>query len=117
MTIIFTLAAFLFFKARDYYAIRNYPFNKDFGSVYISHILNKGFKKYLKPIVIAISLLLFIPYYNIGFPNKKPECIFEHASKYNKLDLLRWKDGKEHLLQQDYADMLGWRFLAKTVDS
>lgn len=117
LTIIFTLAAFLYFKAKDYYAIGIYPVYIAFGSVYISQILSNGFKKYLQPIAIAIPLLLFIPYYNIGFPNKKPEYIIEHAAKYKKLDLLRWEDGKDHLLPQDYADMLGWRSLAKTVDS
>jgi hypothetical protein len=31
--------------------------------------------------------------------------------------MLRWEDGKEHLLPQDYADMLGWKELAHKVDS
>ncbi|MDQ6843963.1 MAG: glycosyl transferase, partial [Bacteroidota bacterium] len=29
----------------------------------------------------------------------------------------RWEDGKDHKLPQDFADMLGWKNLAKTVDS
>jgi hypothetical protein len=29
----------------------------------------------------------------------------------------RWEDGKEYLLEQDFADMLGWRELANKVDS
>ncbi|GAB4110042.1 MAG: hypothetical protein OHK0057_21820 [Thermoflexibacter sp.] len=31
--------------------------------------------------------------------------------------MLRWEDGKDHLLPQDYADMLGWSELAQKVDS
>ena len=31
--------------------------------------------------------------------------------------MLRWEDGQDHLLPQDYADMLGWKELAKKVDS
>jgi hypothetical protein len=31
--------------------------------------------------------------------------------------LLRWEDGKDHLLPQDFADMLGWKELALKVDS
>ena len=31
--------------------------------------------------------------------------------------MLRWEDGKDHLLPQDFADMLGWRELALKVDS
>ena len=30
--------------------------------------------------------------------------------------MLRWEDGKEHLLPQDFADMLGWKELAYKVD-
>ena len=31
--------------------------------------------------------------------------------------MLRWEDGKDHLLPQDFADMLGWKELALKVDS
>jgi hypothetical protein len=35
---------------------------------------------------------------------------------YRKLGLLRWEDGKDHDLPQDFADMIGWHELAKIVD-
>lgn len=114
---IFTLLAFLYLKAKDYYAIGIYPIYIAFGSVYIAHLLNDGWKKYLQPIAIAIPLVLFIPIYRIGFPNKTPEYIIQHADTYKKYGLLRWEDGKDHLLPQDFADMLGWEELAKKVDS
>ena len=41
----------------------------------------------------------------------------EHRETYEKLGQLRWEDGKEHLIPQDYADMLGWKELARKVDS
>jgi hypothetical protein len=31
--------------------------------------------------------------------------------------MLRWEDGKNHLLPQDFADMLGWKELALKVDN
>ncbi len=31
--------------------------------------------------------------------------------------MLRWEDGKDHLLPQDFADMLGWKELALKVDN
>jgi len=31
--------------------------------------------------------------------------------------MLRWEDGKDHSLPQDFADMLGWKELAQKVDS
>ncbi len=113
----FTLIVFLYFKAKDYYAIGLYPIYISFGSVFLANVLKDGWKKYLQPIAIAIPVLIFIPIFNIAFPNKSPEYIIEHSSKYRELGLLRWEDGKDHLLPQDYADMLGWKELAKKVDS
>jgi Dolichyl-phosphate-mannose-protein mannosyltransferase len=117
LTIIFTLTAFIYFKAKDYYAIGIYPIYIAFGSVFIADILKDGWRKYLQPVAIAIPLLLFIPFYKIGFPNKNPEYIVQHPKLYKKFGLLRWEDGKDHLLPQDFADMLGWKELAIKVDS
>ena len=116
-SILFTLTAFLYFKAKDYYAIGIYPIYIAFGSVYLAHVLKDGWKKYLQPVAIAVPLLLFIPIYNVAFPNKSPEYIVQHSENYKKLGLLRWEDGKDHLLPQDFADMLGWKELALKVDS
>lgn len=116
-SIIFTLAAFIFFKAKDYYAIGIYPIYIAFGSVFLAHVFKQGWKRYLQPVAVAIPLLLFIPFYHIGFPNKSPEYIIQHPERYKRYGLLRWEDGKDHLLPQDFADMLGWKELAGKVDS
>ncbi len=116
-TFFFTLILFLYFKAKDYYAIGLYPIYISFGSVFLANLLNEGWKKYLQPIAIAIPILVFIPMFSIAFPNKSPEYIVAHSELYKSYGLLRWEDGKDHLLPQDYADMLGWKELAKKVDS
>lgn len=116
-TIIFTLTAFMYFKAKDYYAIGIYPIYISFGSVYLADIFKDDWKKYLQPVMIAIPLLLFIPIYKVAFPNKSPEYIIQNSKPYKDFGLLRWEDGKDHLLPQDFADMLGWRELALKVDS
>ncbi|QOG02329.1 glycosyltransferase family 39 protein [Flavobacterium sp. MDT1-60] len=116
-SIIFTLIVFIYFKAKAYYAIGLYPIYIAFGAVFLSDILNSGWKKYLKPIFILIPLLLFIPMYNLVFPNKSPESIVQHPEKYKKMGMLRWEDGKDHALPQDFADMLGWKELARKTDS
>jgi hypothetical protein len=67
--------------------------------------------------MIAIPVLLFIPFYYIGFPNKSPGYIIQHSKPYKDLGLLRWEDGRDHSLPQDFADMLGWKELAAKVDS
>ena len=116
-SIIFTLCTFLYFNAKDYYAIGVYPIYIAFGSVFIANILKNGWKKYFQPVMIAIPLLLFIPIYKVAFPNKTPQNIIEHSENYKKFGMLRWEDGKDHELPQDFADMLGWKELAFKVDS
>ncbi|MBL7813917.1 MAG: glycosyltransferase family 39 protein [Saprospiraceae bacterium] len=113
----FTLAAFLYFKAKDYYAIGIYPIYIAFGSVYVSELLKNRWQRYGQALAIALPLLLFIPIYQVAFPNKSPEYIIQHNEYYKKWGLLRWEDGKDHLLPQDFADMLGWKELAFKVDS
>lgn len=117
-SIVITLITFVYFKAKDYYAIGLYPIYIAFGAVYLSSLLQGGgWKKYARVILIAMPILLFIPIYKVAFPNKSPEYIIQHAENYKKLGLLRWEDGKDHLLPQDFADMLGWKQLAEKVDT
>ncbi|MFT2007489.1 ArnT family glycosyltransferase [Pontibacter sp. 13R65] len=114
--IVFTLAIFIYFRAKDYYAIGLYPIYIAFGSVFLADILKTGWKRYLQPVAIATPVLFFIPMYNFAFPNKSPEYILQHQKQYKDLGMLRWEDGKDHALPQDFADMLGWKELAHKVD-
>ena len=94
-----------------------YPIYIAFGAVYLETILISDWKKYLRPIAIIIPVLCFIPMYKIMFPNKSPNYIINHSEIYKKYGLLRWEDGNDHTLPQDYADMLGWKELAHKIDS
>jgi dolichyl-phosphate-mannose-protein mannosyltransferase len=114
---IFTMSLFILLKAKSYYAIGLYPVLIAFGSVYLEYVFNFGWKKYLKPVSLAVVLILSIPFFLIGFPVRSPEQILKHIEPYRKLGLLRWEDGREHNLPQDFADMLGWKELAGKVDS
>lgn len=116
-TYFFTISLFLFFKAKDYYAIGLYPVYIAFGSVFLSVWLEKiRLGKILKVVSIAVVLLFFIPIYKVAFPNKSPEYILSHQEQYRKFGMLRWEDGKDHPIPQDFADMLGWNELAEKVD-
>lgn len=116
-SIVLTLVVFLYFKAKAYYAIGLYPIYIAFGAVFLSEILKTAWKRYLQPVFILIPLLFFVPMYNLAFPNKNPDYIVQHQEKYKKLGMLRWEDGKDHHLPQDFADMLGWKELARKTDS
>jgi len=115
-SIIFTLLVFAYFKAKDYYAMGLYPVYISFGSVFLGNIFDKGWKKCIKPVLVCLPVLFFIPMYGFVFPNKSPEYKINHPPKFMK-DGYRWEDGKKHDLPQDFADMLGWKELAVTVDS
>jgi len=113
----FTLAIFLLFKAKDYYAIGIYPIYFAFGAVYISQLLDNKVGRFLKPLLIGATVLIFISFYDISYPNRSPEYIKNNPDAYRKYNMLRWEDGKQYTLPQDYADMLGWKELARKVDS
>ena len=113
----FTLLIFIYLKAKSYYAIGLYPIYIAFGSVYLEKKIKSNWKKYLQPLAVIMPLLFFIPLFKIAFPNKSPEHIANHSEDYKGLGLLRWEDGKDHTLPQDFADMLGWKELAYKVDS
>jgi len=114
---IFTLLIFLYFRAKSYYAMGLYPIYIALGSVFLADILKKSWGKYVKPVLILLPVLFFMLIVNFIFPNKSPEYVVNNAEKYQKSGMLRWEDGKDHSLPQDFADMLGWKELAQMVDS
>ncbi|WP_046368316.1 ArnT family glycosyltransferase [Flavihumibacter petaseus] len=115
--LVFTLAIFAYFKAKGYYAIGLYPVFLAFGTVYLSHLLRPRWRMIAAPVLVAVPILVFLPLYQVAFPNRTPEYIINHQDRYQKFGLLRWEDGKDHPLPQDFADMLGWSELANKVDS
>ena len=114
---IFTLAVFIYFKAKGYYAIGLYPVYISFGAVFLSNKLNTGWKKYLQPLLIAVPIIFYLLLFNIAFSVKTPNYYIDNNKSYKGLGMLRWEDGKDHSLPQDFADMLGWKELAKKVDA
>ena len=115
--ILFTIIVFIYFKAKGYYAIGLYPIYFSFGSVFLSNKLKTNWTKYFQPVLVAIPIIMYVLLFDIAFSIKTPEYYVKNPSKYKKLGLLRWEDGKDHSLPQDFADMLGWKELAMKVDS
>lgn len=114
---LFTLLIFTWFRAKAYYTIGLYPILLVFGAVYLEQLLNGKWGKYFQPVVLIIPVLMFYPMFKIAFPNHTPQEIRQNAQMYQNLGLLRWEDGKDHSLPQDFADMLSWKELARKVDS
>ncbi|GAA0879501.1 hypothetical protein GCM10009119_24690 [Algoriphagus jejuensis] len=116
-TFLFTLAIFTYLQGKAYYAIGLYPVLLAFGAILLSDFLATGWKRNLRPIVLVLPPLLFLPAFPLIHPFFSPDRILEKPPAYGLLGLNRWEDGKEHPLPQDFADMLGWSELAHLVDS
>ena len=116
LTYLIAIILFVFLKGKSYYAIGLYPVLLAFGAVYISEISQVGWKRIFRPVAFMLIVILFIPFILIGFPNKSPEQIKSKIDLYRSFGMLRWEDGEEHHLPQDFADMVGWRELAEKID-
>lgn len=112
----FTIGLFIFFKAKGYYAAGLYPILLAFGAVYLESMLTHGWQRYLRPVVLLIPLIVFIPMVKLIFPLDPPERIQSYLNDLDRVGLTTWEDGKKYKLPQDYADMLGWREMATLVD-
>lgn len=115
---VFTLLLFVYLRAKGYYAIGLYPVLLAFGAVYLEKLTGKGVLKYARIVLFAVPVIFSYLFIRIGFPMESAENLVKHKqSLYKKFGLLRWEDGKDHHLPQDFADMIGWSELAKKVDS
>ena len=115
--LIFTLIIFTYLKAKGYYAIGLYPIFLAFGAVYLEQLLQSGWKIYLRTVAGLVVIVSFIPFVKIAFPISSPADIVKNNGTLKSIGLLRWEDGRDHELPQDYADMLGWSELAQKTDS
>lgn len=114
---LFTMVLFLYFRAKDYYAIGLYPVLLAFGSVYMEYLLRNNRFRFIKWAVALLPAIVFIPLIPYAFPFYAPAKIVAEKAKFQALGMNRWEDGKDHDLPQDFADMLGWKSIAEATDS
>jgi hypothetical protein len=113
-TFIFTLIIFSYFNAKAYYALGLYPVLLAFGSVYITHLMGKRY--ILRSLLMLFIIGSFAYITPLVMPVYSPEEINAHHKRFERVGSLRWEDGKNHDLPQDYADMQGWKELARITD-
>lgn len=113
---IFTLGVFVFFKAKSYYALGLYPVYVAWGAVYLSEVLAEGWKRYLRPVVAGLPVLLLALVIPLEFPVRTPREFVEFAKRKPEWGMHRWEDGKKYPLSQDFADMIGWKELAEKTE-
>ncbi|WP_162235828.1 glycosyltransferase family 39 protein [Pedobacter sp. Leaf216] len=114
----FIISIFLFtwFRAKGYYAAGLYPVIIAAGCTCFSYIFNNGWKKYLKALIVVLPIILFSLTMKFAYPVLSPQQIIAQHGKFAKIGMLRWEDGLQHDLPQDFADMQGWKELAALVD-
>lgn len=115
LTYIITLIVFSYFKAKDYYAIGLYPVLLAFGAAYLGRVLST--KYVLTGLLFVFNIGSFIYLLPLLMPVYSPAQIIAHHKRFERVGALRWEDGKNHELPQDYADMQGWKELAALVDT
>jgi hypothetical protein len=99
-------------KAKGYYAVGLYPVLLAFGSVYLERILSLKWNRIVIPLLAGCNLAVFILTAEFIYPISTPLAISQNPAAFEKMGMLRWEDGKNHELPQDFADMVGWREMA-----
>ncbi len=111
LTFVAVLTLFTLSRAKSYYALGLYPVLFCMGSVYLEAVLNK-WKSVAIPALIVLNILFFFLIARYIMPFQSPEQIITNRESYQELGLLRWEDGRDHSLPQDFADMRGWSEMA-----
>jgi hypothetical protein len=112
----FTIIIFVILKAKGYYGIGLYPVLFCFGALFIEAKTGMGWLRKIRYAFVIIPALVLAPIFKIVFPLLSPAQIKAQRDDFSSMGLLRWEDGQDHDLPQDFADMLGWKQLAAAVD-
>lgn len=111
-TFITIMLVFTFLKAKDYYSLGLFPVMLAFGGVYLEGALKGRLRTAIMFSVVLFNLVIFAFAYQFVMPVLSPAQIIEKKELFEKMGMLRWEDGKNHHLPQDFADMTGWKEMA-----
>lgn len=104
-------------SGKSYYSLGAYPMLIAAGGVWIEKISRK--RMWLRYAAISIILLLALPFLPLILPIQSPEVMSNFNKRFGaeKIGLLKWEDQRIHALQQDFADMLGWKELSDKAEN
>jgi len=98
---------------KSYYSLGYYPVLLSFGAVWLeTQLAQFRWARVVQPGLLALPVLLMLLLLPFVFTLYPPAHMQRIGQKYQGTGILRWEDGRNHLLPQDYADMLGWQELA-----
>lgn len=113
LTYLGVVALLMMGSGKGYYTLGAYPMLLAAGGVWLEGTTAR--RRWLRIANVVLILLLSVPLTTILLPMQKPAemAAFNKEFKLDERGVLRWEDLQNHPLQQDFADMLGWRELAQ----
>ncbi len=102
-------------SGKGYYALGTYPMLLAAGGVWLESVRLRRWRY----AVVAWILVLSLPFIPLLLPMQAPQPMAAFNQKYGieKLGLLKWEDQQNHPLQQDFADMQGWKELTQKSEA
>jgi hypothetical protein len=110
------LAVLLFFSAKSYYSLGAYPVLMAAGAASFERFTNEKMRwiRFALPAFMLLTGIGTMPAALPLLPPQQEAAFVKNLAKLPGLqDILRWEDGNQYALPQDYADMLGWEELAQ----
>lgn len=117
LTYLFSIFLLMLGSGKGYYALGAYPMLLAAGGVSLQRLTLH--KRVPQLSIVIIVVLLSFPLIYLLLPIQPPAAMAASNKKYGlkKLGLLKWEDQEDHLLQQDFADMLGWKELTQKSET
>lgn len=115
LTFLFLILFLLLGSGKGYYALGGYPMLLAAGGVWLERISTR---KALRYAFVVLILLLSVPLVPLLMPMQAPVKMAESNRRFGleKIGILKWEDQQHHPLQQDFADMLGWKELTRKAE-
>lgn len=109
-----TIAVLLYFSAKSYYSLGAYPVLIAAGASFLSTLTANRFR-WVRWVLLVWLLgfgVLSIPTALPLFPAEREAKFIQELAQTPGLEgILRWEDGQQHTMPQDFADMMGWEEL------
>jgi hypothetical protein len=107
---VLVITLLLIAHGKAYYAVGAYPILFSFGALRTEARLQRR-KYFLRFILAAGILLLGFLMVRILMPIVPPAQLADQYARSHvaRFGVLRWEDGRDHPLPQDFADMLSWK--------
>lgn len=106
-------ATLIVFQGKDYYASGAYPVLFALGACYLETLTTR--LVWIRYAVTAIAIAMCIIAMPVVMPLAKPDklAVYYKAIGLQRSGSLKWEDQQQHPIPQDFADMIGWKEMAR----